>query len=77
MLRDELIKRLNKAASKNTQYYNANQKPMRFRVGQNVLLRMTNIVSKRLSKKLDFKLNRPFVISECISKLAYRLKLPT
>ena len=72
-----MIKRLDEAAAENAQYYNANRKPMRFRIGQKVLLRMTNIASKRPSKKLDYKLNRPFLITECISTLAYRLELPT
>jgi hypothetical protein len=47
-----------------------------FSVGDKVWLLLTNISSKRPSKKLDNRKGGPFTITEKISSHAYRLDLP-
>jgi hypothetical protein len=47
-----------------------------FRVGDKVWLLLTNISSKRPSKKLDNRTGSPFTITEKISSHACRLDLP-
>jgi hypothetical protein len=47
-----------------------------FSIGDKVWLLLTNISSKRPSKKLDNRKGGPFTITEKISSHAYRLDLP-
>ena len=54
-------------------YYNTRHKLISFCVRQKVLLRILNITLQRLSKKLDYKLTEPFLITAAISKSVYRL----
>jgi len=58
-------------------YYNrkvANDKP-KFKVGNWVMVNAKNIKTKRLTKKLDYKLRGKFQIKKLICTCAYRLKL--
>ena len=50
--------------------------PPSFKVGDKVLLKMSNIKTKRPSRKLDWKQSGPYEILEKINTLGYRLKLP-
>ena len=68
------IQEVNKEYSK---YANQHRmEPPEFQVGDWVLLKMSNIKTKRPSRKLDWKQSGPYEVVERINLLGYRLKLP-
>jgi hypothetical protein len=64
------------AQKSNEKWYNAKREDKHFAVGEQVLLRAKNIMTRRPSKKFDARYLGPFTISRKIGKLAYRLELP-
>ena len=73
----ELAKQsLQNAQEQQRLWYNRKHQDKHFKVGDEVLLRSTNIKTRRPSKKLDARYLGPFQIKERIGKLAYRLQLP-
>ena len=58
-------------------YYNQKRlKRLTFLKGNMVYLARKNIITKRLSKKLDYKYLKPYKITKRISKNNYQLDLP-
>jgi hypothetical protein len=60
----------------NARWYNAKRSEQHFAEGDKVLLRAKNLLSSRPSKKFDARYLGPFVVTQKIGKLAYRLELP-
>jgi hypothetical protein len=57
-------------------YYNKNKKnPLVYAVGDDVQFNRKDLKTRRLSKKLDHKLYRPFQVEKVISLMALRLTL--
>ena len=73
-LRDQLERTI-KSYERNTEHRRID--PPEFKVGDEVWLHTENITTKRPMKKLDHRRIGPYPITEKISKLAYRLGLPT
>jgi len=57
-------------------YDNGRKEPIEFEVGDQVMLSMRNIKTKRPSKKLDIRLSGPYTIIDRIGSHAYRLSIP-
>jgi hypothetical protein len=76
-LHNILSENLVRAQAMNKKYYDRKRKEMAFEVGDQVLLRTTNIKSQRPSKKLDRKKVGPFTVKRVINRNAYELDLPT
>jgi hypothetical protein len=57
-------------------YWNRGKKePPKYEVGDLVMLKGTNLKTRRLSKKLDNKLHRPFQVEKVITLTAIRVTL--
>lgn len=67
---------LKQAQEAQARWYNLRRTPRSFEVNQEVLLRASNIRTRRPSRKLDARYLGPFRIIERIGPLAYRLDLP-
>jgi hypothetical protein len=52
------------------------QEPTKYEVGDLVMLKGTNLKTRRLSKKLDNKLDRPFQVEKVITLTVLRVTLP-
>jgi len=77
-MREALRENMEAAQIRMTKYSNqkvANKEPQ-FKVGDWVMVNVKNIKTKRLSKKLDYKLRGKFQIEKLCGTNAYRLKLP-
>jgi len=69
-----LRKNLQEAQANQTKY--AGGKDVVFEIGERVWLSMQHFRTTRLSKKLDYKWKRPYMVSKVINKNAYKLDLP-
>ena len=58
-------------------YDRTKKESIQYKKGDKVWLEITNIITKRLIKKLDNKCLEPFEILEKVGKSAYYLKLPS
>nr|GEV17707.1 putative reverse transcriptase domain-containing protein [Tanacetum cinerariifolium] len=77
--RDGRFERLKTARSRQKSYANKRCKPLDFKVGDRVLLKVSpwkGIVQFGKKGKLTPRYVRPFKIVECVRRVAYRLKLP-
>lgn len=76
--REELDTTLRKATQAHKRHYDHKHKPMRFRVGDRVMLAAKNIRQLRPNRKLSDKYLGPFTILEAIGShgQSYRLSLP-
>jgi len=75
--REQARKALDKAASEMKKYADRKRGPLpKFEIGDKVLLDATNYPSIRPSRKLSERRYGPFKITEKLSDLTYRLKLP-
>jgi hypothetical protein len=64
------------AQESNARWYNTKRSEQHFAEGDQVLLRAKNLLSTRPSKKFDARYLGPFVVTQKVGKLAYRLELP-
>jgi len=76
-IRETMRENMKAAQTRMAKHYNqkvANKEPQ-FKVGDWVMVNAKNIKTKRLSKKLDYKLRSKFEIEKLCGTNAYRLKL--
>ena len=66
------------ASERIVKHYNRNvsEKEPTFKVGDKVMVNAKNIKTNRKSKKLDYKMRRPFKVERLIGSYAYELALP-
>jgi Chromo (CHRromatin Organisation MOdifier) domain len=75
-LYEDLIETVTLVQNDQAHYYDAKHKRIEFQKGDHVWLSSTNVHTKCLNKKLDWKRLGPFTIIEKIGLQAYRLELP-
>ncbi|GJZ31403.1 putative reverse transcriptase domain-containing protein [Tanacetum coccineum] len=71
--------RLKAARDRQKSYANKRMKPLEFSLGDHVLLKVSpwkGVVRFRKKRKLEPRFVRPFKITESVSLVAYRLRLP-
>lgn len=76
-LRQTLEDRWRSVQEQATKFYDKKHTPMKFQVGQLVMLSTKNLKLRRPSKKMSPKYAGPFRIKDVIGQQAYRLSLPT
>jgi hypothetical protein len=75
-VKEETEVALKAAARDMKRYYDARHRPEEFKPGDYAWLNAEDLMTERLSKKLDYKRLGPFKIVRKVSELAYELKLP-
>ena len=76
-LQEQFTDRISEAQTTQAKYYDKNHTQKRFNLGEQVMLRTTNLKTERPSKKLDVRLLGPFKVVKIVGLQAYRLSLPT
>ncbi|GKA07761.1 putative reverse transcriptase domain-containing protein, partial [Tanacetum coccineum] len=75
----QIMERLKTARSRQKSYADKRRKPLEFKVGDRVLLKVSlwkGVVRFRKRGKLALRYVGPFEIVECVGPIAYRLRLP-
>nr|GEW37955.1 putative reverse transcriptase domain-containing protein [Tanacetum cinerariifolium] len=75
----QIKERLKTVRSRQKSYVDKRRKPLEFKVGDKVLLKVSSwkgVVRSRKKGKLTPRYVGPFEIVECVGRVAYRLKLP-
>ena len=74
-LQDELIQRLFEAQDYQTMYYDKKHIKRQFKERDEIMLKRTNLKTKRSTKKFDVRMLRSFQIKRIVNLQTYKLKL--
>ena len=74
-LQKQLTKRLIEAQNYQAKYYDKKHTQLVFNEENKIMLRLTNLKTERLIKKLNIRLTKSFVIERVINSQFYKLKL--
>lgn len=75
-VREDTAAALRQAADDMKRFYNEKRRADEFVVGDKVWLEAEHVVTGRPKKKLDWRRFGPFVITQKVSPVAYKLRLP-
>ena len=74
-LEKELIEKLIEAQNDEARYYNKRHTSLTFNENDQIMLRLTNLKTKKLIKKLNVRFTKSFVIERIINSQSYKLKV--